>query len=461
MMNETSLVDLFRTYTIKQLISLIDQSQLSERDLFDCCEHRFETFNPYLKAFKCVFTKYEATHIRDGSFPLANQPLRSIPFGIKDVFNTCLKPTEMGSIIWEGFEAGNNARCVDSLLRSGAIPFGKTVTAEFAVHALNETLNPYDPARTPGTSSSGSAVAVAAGIVPFSIGTQTAASIIRPASFCGVWGMKPSFGLIPRTGSLKTTDTLDTIGFFSYFGSDLRRILSSMRVKGPNYPYVYRYVDKAGPYPKPHGSLWKVGFFKSCFWEIAQPAIKRAIEKVVAQLQAIPNIEIEVVPDFCGTNIHELHELIYAKCLSYYFTQESLSEDRVSSLMLEAIKRGSEISVNDFQAALDSQSTYVEKCHDTFDDIDVIISLSTSTVAPIRNQTESPDPSLIWTFLGMPSLNVPIGFSDEGLPISLQLSARKYNDYLLLQFLDHALSLEIFRNQSIELPTIGIPVSLT
>ncbi|MBI2030606.1 amidase, partial [Candidatus Kaiserbacteria bacterium] len=123
-----------------------------------------------------------------------------IPIAVKDMYNTYDFPTQMGSPLWKGFEPGNDARAVYHLKHQGAVIVGKTVTAEFAVHALDKTLNPWDVTKGPGTSSSGSAVAVALGIVPFATGTQTAGSIVRPSSFCGVYGCKPSFGTIPRTG---------------------------------------------------------------------------------------------------------------------------------------------------------------------------------------------------------------------------------------------------------------------
>lgn len=451
MIKEESLSDLFRRYTINELVASIESGQIDKFAPYKCAEQRHQELNPLLHAFKCIYTQAEADLIRHESFPLTTQPLKFIPFGIKDVFNTTLRPTGMGSKIWDNFQAGNNARCVDSLLRMGALPFGKTITAEFAVHALNETLNPHDYFRTPGTSSSGSAVAVAAGIVPFAIGTQTAASIIRPASFCGVWGMKPSFGLIPRTGSLKTTDTLDTVGFFSFFASDLRRILSSIRVKGPNYPYVYSNVDKRGPLPKVPGELWRVGLFKSAFWKTAQPDIKESIEKFATSLQGNSYIEVETIPDYFGTDVHSDHEVIYDKSLSYYFEQEALAQDQISELMSEAIASGSKISLAVFNAALDRQSILIENSRRLFAGVDVIISLSTSTSAPLRHVPELPDPSLIWTFLGMPAINVPIGLSEKGLPVGLQLTAKKYDDYLLLQFLDHALHLRYLSNSSIKL----------
>ena len=175
---------------------------------------------------------------------ILSNDLKNIPFGAKDIMNTILFKTQMGSSIWKNFTPGNNARIIDDLISSGAILVGKTETAEFAVHKLNKTLNPYDISRTPGTSSSGSAVCVANGDVPFSLGTQSAASIIRPASFCGVWGFKPSFGLIPRTGVLKTCDTLDTVGFFTSHQKSLRTVLNVIRLKGKNHPFIYKNIDK-------------------------------------------------------------------------------------------------------------------------------------------------------------------------------------------------------------------------
>jgi Asp-tRNA(Asn)/Glu-tRNA(Gln) amidotransferase A subunit family amidase len=173
----------------------------------------------------------------------------------------------MGSAIWKDFMPGNDSRCVDSLKKSGAIIGGKTVTAEFAVHSLNETLNPHDIKLTPGTSSSGSAVAVLLGIFPVAIGTQTAGSIIRPASFCGVYGFKPSFGIIPRTGMLKTTDSLDTIGFFVSHQKNMRIVLDAIRVHGSNYPYSFEPFSDKKRQEKGKSERWRVGFVKTHTWE--------------------------------------------------------------------------------------------------------------------------------------------------------------------------------------------------
>ena len=225
---------LYLERSIPELIQDIETDSISFGDMADSTALAIEDKEVDTLAWVCfdldklkleadqAFAKYKSR----GSM-LA---IEGIPFGVKDIFNTSFFPTQMGSPIWKNFTPGNNARVVDSLLLAGGLVAGKTVTAEFAVHALNETRNPHDLSKTPGTSSSGSAAAVATGMVPFALASQTAGSIIRPASFCGVWGMKPSFGMIPRTGVLKTTDSLDTIGFVAAHAKSLRKILDHTRV---------------------------------------------------------------------------------------------------------------------------------------------------------------------------------------------------------------------------------------
>ena len=150
----------------------------------------------------------------------------------------------MGSKVWKNFNAGNNARVIDNLIDDGSILIGKSTTAEFAVHHETKCKNALNDERLPGTSSTGSAIAVSLGLVPYALGTQTAGSITRPASYNGVFGFEPTFGMIPRTGILKTCDSLDTVGFMTSNFDNIEVILNSMRVSGKNYPYVDENVDK-------------------------------------------------------------------------------------------------------------------------------------------------------------------------------------------------------------------------
>jgi Asp-tRNA(Asn)/Glu-tRNA(Gln) amidotransferase A subunit family amidase len=357
-----------------------------------------------------------------------------IPFGVKDIFNTSYFPTQMGSPIWKGFTPGNNARVVDSLQFGGGLVAGKTVTAEFAVHALNATLNPHDASRTPGTSSSGSAAAVARGMVPFALASQTAGSIVRPASFCGIWGMKPSFGMIPRTGVLKTTDSLDSIGFVASHAKSLRAILDVARVKGPDYPFVYKGVDKKGPYPKTSKAPWRVGFVKTHTWSAATAYAQEAIENLARRIGQEDGFEMEEIKWPSDLHeAHDIHSVLYTKSLSYYFQNEAKLSSQISPIMKEMISAGEAIRSEEYFAALQRQDRLCEDLDCILSGYDFVLSIGTSSSAPSRGVEELPDPSLIWTLGHVPSIAAPVFRCPGNLPFGAQFISRRWNDYLLLQ----------------------------
>lgn len=364
-------------------------------------------------------------------------PLEGIPFGVKDIFNTKAFPTQMGSPLWKDFTPGNNARVVDSLIFAGGVVVGKTVTAEFAVHALNETLNPHDATKTPGTSSSGSAAAVSTGMVPFALATQTAGSIVRPASFCGVWGMKPSFGMIPRTGVLKTTDSLDTVGFVAAHAESLRSILDVVRVKGPDYPYVYKNVDSQGDLPKPSSRPWRVGFVKTQTWDKAEGYARQSVEDLAKRIDSQIGFEVEEVEWPIDLKVsHDIHSTIYNKSLSYYFQNERKMESHVTPIMKEMIQAGELISSAELKLALVNQDSYCGKIDKLFMPYDFVLSLGTSSSGPLRGVEELPDPSLIWTMGHLPTIAAPTFRCPKGLPFGVQFVSRRWNDYLLLQAIE-------------------------
>ena len=367
--------------------------------------------------------------------------LEGIPVGVKDIYNTVDFPTQMGSPLWKDFTPGNDARAVYHLKRQGANIVGKTVTAEFAVHALDKTLNPYDATRTPGTSSSGSAVAVSMGMVPAATGTQTAGSIVRPASFCGVYGCKPSFGTIPRTGMLKTTDSLDQVGFLTIHQEDLRRLFDSMRVKGENYPISNAALNDPARQSKSKGKPWRVGFARTHTWKIAPQYAQEALEIFIKKLAKEKDIEI-IDADIPASmqNTHEVHQTIYDKSLAYYFKSEYKKSDFVSPVMNEIIARGNATSVEAFKKSIEMQNRIIRDMDSYFNDFDVLISLSTAGEAPPREVTELPDPALMWTLAHLPVVSVPQFTSPSDLPFGMQVVARKYNDYLLFAFLDELCS---------------------
>lgn len=369
-----------------------------------------------------------------------DEPLFAIPFGVKDVFNTYVLPTAMGSEIWKGFKAGNNARVVDEMVSRGGIVFSKTTTAEFAVHHIQagKTLNPRDQGRITGTSSAGSAVAVACGALPIAFGTQTGGSIIRPASFCGTYGFKPSFGAYDRTGTLKTTDTLDTIGLL---GSDIYGIRSAFAAtfqSNPQYPFARRYFDARRDYHAK--TVARVGVLDQQFLGFAnydrdiQIDFSRFVDGINNDRIVVRSVkDVEFINE-----VHTLHYRIYCKSLSYYFQQEAKSGLGVSSVMEEMIAAGSEVSIADYLDALEKQPQFRSKFDEVFVDHDFIITPSTATVAPVVGQAERDDTCLIWTFLGYPVVSIPIFWSDDnGLPSGLQIIGPRYSDMALLDFADY------------------------
>lgn len=373
--------------------------------------------------------------------------LYGIPVGVKDTFNTYDMPTEMGSSIWKNYTPGNDARVVFRLRQEDAIIPGKTVTAEFAVHAEGKTLNPHDPEYSPGTSSSGSAAAVASYMVPLALGTQTGGSTIRPASYNGIYGMKPTFGLIPRTGMLKTTDTLDTVGFFSRTINDLKLMFETIRVKGHNYPFVEKYLEDKNRQNKKDQS-WKIAFVKTHVWKYAKDYVKDSVLSFKDNISKDKKINVEEI-DLTDNlkDVHDIHTTIYDKTLSYYFNKEySEHMNQLSPVLQKIISRGNKISLEQYKETLEKQNEISQEMDNFFKEYDIILINSTSSEAPKKGVIEDPDTCLIWTFCGLPAINLPVFKTKNNMPFGAQIVARKYNDYLLLNFAEFLKNKDYIKN---------------
>lgn len=413
--------------------SLIERVRLKEPDV-----RSWEYFDEELFAAKGVQA--------DNSFftNAQNRKLTGIPIGIKDIFNTSDMPTCMGSEIWKGFTPGNNARVVDDIIYDGGIIMGKTVTAEFAVHHPGKTLNPHNAYHMPGTSSSGSAAAVASGMTPIALGTQTAGSTTRPSSYCGTYGFKPSFGLIPRTGILKTLDTLDHVTIFSREVNDTRLMLDTIRVKGRNHPYIFKNIDNVNQNNAISLPL-KIAFVKTHVWKNLQSYMK---EEILSFANKLNNLDSLIVNDVSLPSLinetHINHDLVYSKALSYYFSAEYENNgDQLSESFKEMVEYGRTISIEKYQNALIHQNKVHSAMDKFFDDYDIILSMSTVGEAPLLNEKEVDDAALIWTYAHTPSINIPIAFGPNNLPLSIQLVSKKYNDYKLLNFVETLQNLQI------------------
>ncbi len=362
--------------------------------------------------------------------------LAGVPLAVKDVFNTKDYMTQMGSDIWKGFTPGNNARVIDHILWEGAFIAGKTVTAEFAVHHPGKTKNPVNADYIVGTSSSGSAAVVSSGMSPIALGTQTAGSTIRPSSYTGIFGFKPTFGLIPRTGILKTLDTLDHVCLMAKTAKDIETCLQAARVRGTNHPFVNKTLDKD---IKENKSI-RIAFVKTATWKHTKDYTKEALQSFISELSKYQEITIQELE--LGEEldlIHENHNLIYEKALSYYFKQEiEHHPDQISEIFKEMTDRGQEISTKTYHEGLRKQVNDIKIFDNMMLDYNFIITNSTSGIAPaIGDQQEPPDPCLIWTYLHAPSINIPLFNGPNEMPFGLQLVGSRYSDLQLIRMAEY------------------------
>lgn len=397
----------------------------------------------FFKKFKKLNLKYRFTTIVDFSYinrQIKNINLKKkniffgIPFGVKDIFNTKFLKTEFGSILFKDFLPGNNARVVDIIEEKQGIIFCKTTTAEFAVHHFPEkkTLNPFNSNHITGTSSAGSAVAVACGALPITLATQTAGSIIRPASFCGVIGFKPSFGALDRTGVLKTTDTLDTVGLFSSDISCLNKIFRNLIQSSDQYPYSKKFFERK----KMNKRKIRIGIISEIFkpYKFYDKIVKENFEiffkNYLKKYKIIENSNFNFV-----NNVHNHHNNIYCKSLSYYFKNLSKRKNKISEIMKNMINKGDKITTNQYLQSCLAQELLTKRFEILMKNYDFLITPSTASVAPQIGKIEKIDTCLIWTFFGIPGISLPIFWDTKTkLPFGLQIVAKRYDDFLLLDF---------------------------
>ena len=427
-------MDLFekniQKWTACEIVASLKSKQIKPIDIANAYVDYIQVKDQEVKAWECFLPEVFIKDVENQGNTQGK--LFGVPFGVKDIFNTKDYPTEMGSKIWKDFTPGNNARVLDHLIWEGAAIIGKTVTAEFAVHAPGKTINPLNKDHIVGTSSSGSAAAVASGMVPIALGTQTAGSTLRPSSYCGIFGYKPSFGLLPRTGILKTLDTLDHVCLMAKNVKDIHLAFDCSRVRGSNHPYVESTVDLG---LKQNSDSLKIGFVKTSTWKYAQDYTKKSLETFVQKISNEKNIDIEeiLLPTELDS-IHQNHKLIYEKALSYYFSDELTDHrDQISSIFLKMTDRGKRISTEDYRNGLKNQVKHIETFDNFMKDYDFLLCHTVAGEAPLVGAAEeTDDPCLMWTYLHAPSISIPLFHGPSGMPFGLQLVSSRYNDAQLL-----------------------------
>jgi Asp-tRNA(Asn)/Glu-tRNA(Gln) amidotransferase A subunit family amidase len=361
-------------------------------------------------------------------------PLHGIPVGIKDIIDTGDMPTENGTPLYAGRRPTTDATLVSLLRQAGAVIMGKTVTTELAVYAPGKTRNPHNPEHTPGGSSSGSAAAVAAHMVPLAVGTQTNGSIIRPASFCGVYGYKPTHGLVSRHGVLSQSEPLDQIGFFARSIEDLALVaepLMAFDERDPaSRPYaraeLMRIAGEAPPVT-PH-----IGFARTPVWDQAEETTKQAFAELVETLGDDVE-EVALADPF--DKVVDWHRVIMESDIAKSFAGEyARGADTLSAVLREIIERGRKYLAVDYNRAIDWRPVLDRMLGEAFEWNDALLAPATIGPAPASlASTGNPIFCTLWTYLGVPAITLPLFRSENGMPFGAQLVGPRGDDARLLR----------------------------
>lgn len=408
-------------------------------ELVTACLERIEQTDGQLKAWayldkdNALAQAQAMDDIRIAGKPMGR--LHGIPVGLKDIIDTKDMPTECGTDIFKGRKPDTDATIVNRLKEEGAIILGKTVSTELAFMHPADTRNPHNPEHSPGGSSSGSAAAVAGYHVPLAIGTQTNGSVIRPASYCGVHGFKPSRGVISRAGLLQTSNSLDQVGVF---GRSLEDVALLSEVIG-----CYDGQDEKSylrPRPKTHEfSRTKPGIDPDIAWfdlpfsdRLSQDS-KDGFEEVLSALGDRVT-RIEAPETFIGLLDTQriIHEYEICKQQADVFDNHW---DKISATLKPVIERARTISNEEYKHALDVMGQTESFLRDFFLDYDAILTPSSTGEAPIVSSGNTGDPAFctLWTLAGLPCLNLPVMVGSNGLPIGVQLVGGYEEDDRLLR----------------------------
>jgi Asp-tRNA(Asn)/Glu-tRNA(Gln) amidotransferase A subunit family amidase len=416
----------------------ISKGRITSEELVSACLDRIAALEERVGAWAHLDPGHALTQAREADLARregrALGPLHGVPVGVKDIFDTKDMPTEDGTVLHAGRRPKEDATAVALLREAGAIILGKTVTTELAVFSPGKTRNPHDPERTPGGSSSGSAAAVAAFMAPLAIGTQSNGSIIRPASYCGVYGYKPSHGLISRHLLLQQSRPLDQVGVFARTIEDAALIAEQMMAHDDRDPDTQ---------PRARPTLCKttveeppvsprLAFVRTPVWDQADKETKEAFAELVAHLGEnagefeLPDMFKEAVP---------LHRTIMEADLARSFEREyAQGKERLSPLLREMIERGQKVLAVEYSRALGQIPVFQHELDKVFEWFDAIITPAATGEAPVGlESTGSPVFCTLWTLCGMPAITLPLMQGSHGMPMGVQLVGTKGDDARLLR----------------------------
>ncbi len=421
-MDMTSRTRKLNELTATEIVAAIDAGQSTCEAVVRACLEHIEAREPAVQAWQYLNRDQAIAQAVALDKSGRRGPLIGVPFGIKDIIDTADMPTEYGSPIYKGNQPKNEAACVALGRKAGGVLMGKTVTTEFANRHPGKTMNPFDPARTPGGSSSGSAAAVGDNMVPLAIGTQTTGSTIRPASFCGAFGYRPTWGDLRCTGVREAAGSLDTLGLLARSIDDIA---------------LYRDVllgEAPAPVPEHTGAL-RVGFCRTHVWPEVEAHTQESLEDAARRLAraGIAVTDVDLPADF--ERLIDTHLAISSYEFARNFTHEIEHHWNEISVTLREnrLKSGLACSFERYREA----RAFAARCRRAFapviENYDVLLTASAAGEAPVGlEKTGNANHCLIWTTLHVPSVTMPLFKGPHGLPVGAQLIGKADNDRALL-----------------------------
>lgn len=417
-MNSIALNELDASAAARQL----QRREISAEQLVRACLDRIEAREPAVQAWTHVAADAALARARELDSGPIRGLLHGLPIGVKDLFDTADMPTSYGSPIYAQHQPAADAAAVALCREAGAIVLGKTVTTEFATFHPGKTHNPHRSGHTPGGSSSGSAAAVADYMVPLAFGTQTAASVIRPAAFCGVVGYKPSYGSIVRAGIKSLSESLDTVGVFGRSVADVALFVAALTGD-------QRLLDLDGV------SGARIGICRTHEWPHADADTQAVLQQGSATLARAGALLVDVaLPDLLSSMVQVQIDIMA------YEAARSLADERIrhasslSSELSTMLAAGMAISAARHQENLAAAVHGRQLIDAGFKGCDVLLAPSTIGVAPAGlNVTGNPVFSRMWTLLGLPCVHLPFATGAHSLPLGLQIIGRFGADRKMLQ----------------------------
>jgi Asp-tRNA(Asn)/Glu-tRNA(Gln) amidotransferase A subunit family amidase len=416
----------------------IDEGLLSSQELVEACFARIDELEDSIGAWTHLDKEIAMQQAREADEfrrrGLCVGALHGLPIGIKDIIDTQDYLTELGTVLHQGRKPSIDATLVSLLKEAGAIIMGKTVTTEMAVFSPGKTTNPHNSAHTPGGSSSGSAAAVASAMVPLAVGTQTNGSVIRPASFCGTYGFKPSRGIISRRGLLETSKSLDQVGCMGRSLEDMALLIDVIGFYDPSDPLCYQ-----RPRPKMvEGALAQAPMEPTLAWfdlpfndrltQDASEGLLEVVEALGGRVEKLP------APPAFGRLInvhHTIHEYEICQHLEVEFNEHW---DLISPTLQKIIERGRTITTMQYEDAIETMASTCSFFEAFYNDYDAVIAPAAPGEAPeFGDSTGDPLFSTIWTLAGLPCVSIPLLTGSNNLPIGVQLVGAADEDDRLLR----------------------------